>query len=319
VIINGAFDFWQRGTSFTSSTVFPFYAADRWISQCTSSGTWTITATQQAFTAGTAPVQGYEGSFFYRHATSSGVTDGANIIRHRIEDVRTLAGQIVTISYWAKASAAITGYAPPFIRQNFGSGGSANVDTPFNSHTYSTSWVRYTASVTLPNVTGKTIGTSSYLELVLTLPNNAASTLDIWGVQLEAGSIATPFRRNAPSIQAELAACQRYYYRVNTELGTGGLIAGFGAADGNTIADIIIPLPSQMRVNPTSLDQSQARVYALSNGTNYSGGTWTLGGCNANFATARYTHGSGVFTSGSSVKATSSGSGSAFLGFSAEL
>jgi hypothetical protein len=58
-------------------------------------------------------------------------------------------------------------------------------------------------------MSGKTIGANSFLDITLFGAINNA--LDIWGVQLEAGPVATPFRRNANSIQGELAACQRYY------------------------------------------------------------------------------------------------------------
>jgi hypothetical protein len=133
-------------------------------------------------------------------------------MRQRIEDVRTLAGQTVAISFWAKASSATTLSAA--LGQNFGSGGSTAVFQGFGSQAIGTSWTRFVGTVTVPSISGKTVGTNSYLECFISNPNNETNTIDLWGVQLEAGSVATPFRRNANSIQGELAACQRYYRRI---------------------------------------------------------------------------------------------------------
>jgi hypothetical protein len=317
VVINGAFDFWQRGNTFSSSTIGQVLStADRWLSQCTSAGTWTITASRQAFTPGDAPVAGYEGTFFYRHETSSGIVDGANIVRHRIEDVRTFANQTITVSYWAKANANITGYALPFIRQNFGTGGSANVDTTLSGQTYSTSWARYSSTITLPSISGKTVNANSYLELVITLPNNAASTFDLWGVQIEAGSVATPFVRAATTLQGELAACQRYYYRTS-QLAAASQWYGMGLAVATSIVYSGINLPVTMRVIPTSLDFSGAAVSSSS--TLFTGGTlsFVANSSNANFVTVSYTHTAATLTTNQAYLAGLAANG--FVGFNAEL
>ena len=112
-IINGAFDFWQRGTSgFSTNT--GAYNADRWAFYGDGSG-WTKAITQQTFTPGTAPVAGYEGQYFWRFNQSVAGSGGANnVLIYKVEDVRSLAGQAVTLSFWAKADAART-VTPSFV------------------------------------------------------------------------------------------------------------------------------------------------------------------------------------------------------------
>lgn len=241
-VINGAFDFWQRGTTF-SNPANGAYTADRFDILYDGTGA-TRTISQQAFTPGAAPVAGYESSYFFRFALSAvGTGNTTNVIEHRIEDVRSFAGQTVTVSFFAKfGSAANVGV---YLLQNFGSGGSTQVSTTLNSsQAIGTTWTRYTFTATLPSIAGKTIGTSSYLNLYLALGGGSTFTFDYWGVQVEAGSAANTFMRNGTSLQAELAACQRYYYQINSN----------SAAQISGTANLAIKYynPVLMRVAPTA-------------------------------------------------------------------
>lgn len=245
-IINGAFDIWQRGTSFTPAAGTAGYVADRWNYYRDGSGS-AVTMSRQTFTPGTAPVAGYEGQYFFRFDQTTAGTGGTeNLLQQYMEDVRTFAGQTVTVSFWAKADASRTLQSQ--IQQYFGSGGSSRVDQTAVSHSLTTSWARYTATFTVPSVAGKTINAGSYLTLAFRLPVNATGTFDIWGVQVEAGSTATAFKRNAPSIAAELATCKRYC-RVLTNSGIDyGLPLTRNSA---TQAQTTLPLDVEMRTLPT--------------------------------------------------------------------
>ena len=261
-IINGNMSVWQRGTSFTNNTSGDVYTADRWVSQVNGTGTRTIS--QQSFTAGTAPVAGYEGQYFLRMACSASGTATYFNIKQKIEDVRTFAGQTVTVSFWAKASAA---FATSFfgLTQDFGSGGSTAVDTAGTNITFSTSWVRYTQTFSVPSVSGKTIGTSSNLALAISFGSATFTSFDIWGVQVEYGSVATPFQTASGSIQGELALCQRYYWRTSLTAYANAPI-GVGMATSSTAAKVVIPFPVQMR-SVNSIDYASLTVTDLVNYT----------------------------------------------------
>jgi hypothetical protein len=218
-IINGNFDFWQRGTSFTASD----YGADRWIHA--RFGT-THTATRQAFTLGQTAVPG-EPTYFCRTVVSS-VAGAGNyaVLVQRIEDVRTFAGQQVTVSFWAKADA--TKNIAINMVQIFGTGGSpsANVDISGTKISVGTTFQKVTVTATLPSISGKTFGTNNNSTLNLNIWFDAGSdwntstdslghqsgTFEIAQVQIEPGPVATPFERR--SYAQELALCQRYYQLV---------------------------------------------------------------------------------------------------------
>ena len=205
-IINGDFGIWQRGTSSTSLNGF---IADRWRNFWDGNGTFTVS--QQSFSPGAAPVSGYESQFFQRIAlNTTGTTTYYQTIQ-QIEDVRVLANQTATLSFWAKANTNTT--LTTYIEQNFGSGGSSTVLVGANNFSLTTSWQRFNVTVSMPSISGKTIGTSSFLQITFRSFSIAASAfIDLWGVQFEPGSTATVFvPAGGGSQQAELALCQRYY------------------------------------------------------------------------------------------------------------
>ncbi len=310
-IINGDFGIWQRGTS-----GFGFgaaYNADRWAFYRDGSGA-TEAITQQTFTPGAAPVAGYEGQYFWRYAATVAGTGGAErSFYQKIEDVRTFAGQTVTVSFWAKADAART--ISISLAQNFGSGGSATVTTSLTSQSVTTSWARYSASVAVPSISGKTVGTSSYLQLTLGFPINVTETIDIWGVQLEYGSKATPFETaSGGSPQAELAMCQRYYWRQTAV--NANERAGYGSFYGSTGMQAQFNFPVTMRSQTTAVEivgvslNDTAAVYAV-----------TSGSVNVN-SPFQGNLNLGIASGGTQFRyaaVTLNTAGSSYIGFSAEL
>ena len=250
-IINGDFGIWQRGTTVSIPNVTDVFGPDRFNAYVAFTG-GTSSWTQQTFTPGTAPVAGYEGQYFAR--ITCGSTSSYTEFGQRIEDVRTFAGQTVTFSFWAKASASLV--FTPYIFQRYGSGGSAQTAVNGSAITLTTSWTRYTVTLAVPSISGKTIGTSSsiFASLLYNSGTLNSATIDLWGWQVEAGSVATAFQTATGTIQGELAACQRYYYRQTADATNPSTIFGFGMGTGSTSGRFAINLLTTMRTTPTSLD-----------------------------------------------------------------
>ena len=270
-IINGDFRINQR--AFTSTTSSGAYTFDRWITAAVD-GTSTFTA--QTFTSGAAPVAGYEAQNFINVAsTGQTLASAITLLGQRIESVRTFAGQTASVSFWAKATSGTPKVAIE-LSQNFGSGGSpsAQVNTYAGQVTLSTSWARYSVSVAVPSISGKTLGTANDDQLRLSFWTSAGTdfnsrtgslgiqtnTISFWGVQMEYGSKATPFQTATGTIQGELAACQRYYVAWNTGSEVSDARIAMGLASSTTSAGFAIPLPVQMRVAPTTIDWTNTAV-----------------------------------------------------------
>ena len=234
-IINGDFRINQRG--FTSSTTSSLYGFDRWVVVHVGG---TCTQSAQTFTVGSPAATGYESANYLQFVTASqsAASDFAKV-RQFVEDVRTFANSTVTVSFWAKATSGTPKVALE-LNQGFGSGGSpsAEVNVYGGQVTLSTSWARYSVTVAVPSISGKTIGTTANTSSFgidfwtssgstynarsgsLGIQNN---TFHFWGVQVERGSVATPFEQRP--IQQELALCQRYYQPIcnldGSEINTG--------------------------------------------------------------------------------------------------
>jgi hypothetical protein len=285
-LINGDFGIWQRGTTFTDPAGGS-YLADRMRYSTSTAAAGSITISQQTFTPGTAPVAGYEAQYFLRSVLTTVGSATAIFFTNMVEDVRTLAGQTATFSFWAKSDSNRTQPAPT-IEQQFGSGGSSAVDTTLTSFNTTTSWQRFSFTLTLPSISGKTIGTGNHLRVRILQNLTSGNTLDIWGEQLEAGSVATAFQTATGTLQGELAACQRYYF-----VSSGGQVATAIAT-----TDVYLSIPNVMRASPTVvtpltaviLDRYGVGNYTQSTRAVVSSGTYV----SANAAAVIYTNFTGL-------------------------
>ena len=254
-IINGGFDIWQRGTSITAVST---YCADRWYKG--GNGAQTISrqatgdTTNLPFIQYCARVQRNSGN-----STTTLCDFGSNV-----ETINAIpyAGKAITMSYYARAGANYSAASSQMNASLYtGTGtdqnafaGYTGVAQPINTNvTLTTTWQRFQHTITL----GATV--TEFMPYFAFSPTGTAGANDyfeVTGVQLEVGSVATPFSRAGGTIQGELAACQRYFYKTYPQSVTPGTATNFiGSATGTalTTAAMITPVryANTMRATPT--------------------------------------------------------------------
>jgi hypothetical protein len=299
-IINGNFNVWQRGTSFTSSSVNE-YSADRFRTEGYAHNS---VISRQTFTVGQTDVPGYP-TYFCRIASSTTVSAGQYwAVQQRVEAPQVMSGSgTYTLSFWVKSTTSVAAGA-----FTYGIDGRQGT-----SPALSTTWQKLTTTVSISN--SESTGYVS-IYLVYFDPTKGNITVDIANVQLEYGSQATPFERRP--VGTELQLCQRYYYRA-TSAGTSRIF-GSGYVNSTTVADYFLPFPVTMRDDPSALEQTgTAANYAVLTAT----GAVTCSAVPTNIvnsqwgASFRFTVASGL-TTGQAVLARATAA-AAYLGWSAEL
>jgi hypothetical protein len=194
--------------------------------------------------------------------------------------------QSVTLSFWVRSS--LTGTFGGTLRN-----ASAARSYPF-SFTISAANTWEQKTITVAGDTSGTWGTGNGVGIYVTFSMGAGSTkagtagawqtanlisatgatsvvgtngatFYITGVQLEAGSVASPFERR--DYGRELMMCQRYYYRINASSGSGNFSKfGNGFARSATRCDVLINTPVSMRAAPGTLDTSATNTFVVYDG-----------------------------------------------------
>jgi len=316
-VINGGFDIWQRGTSIAPASATN-YTADRWAGYLTTGRTVSRQATGD--TTNLPNIQ-----YCARVQRDSGNT--STTVMQFIQSIETAnsipyAGKSVTLSFYARKGANYSSASDALtVLLVTGTGTDQSLVTGFTGSTQivsqtatlTTTWQRFTYTATV-GATATQLGIQYQYTPVGTA--GAADYFEVTGVQLELGSIATPFARATGTIQGELAACQRYYYRATAVDGAYTRF-GTGIASGNNNAYFMVPLPVTMRSTISAVESSTVGIY---NGTNVFAATTVYLDTASRFTVdVGVGIGSASLTTGNAYQLLGNNSTSAYVGFSAEL
>jgi hypothetical protein len=253
-VYNSSFDIWQRGTSFTANAGVA-YTADRWVSWATTAGQSIYNNRQSIGNLSVTPNQSIQ--YCMRQGRTSGnINTGAQRLFMTLEsaDSYRFAGKTVTLSFYARAGSGFTGTAlTSFIATGTGTDqiyySFTGLSESTQNNTITTSWQRFSQTVTLATNTTE-VAFGVYFLGVGTAGAN--DFFEITGVQFEEGSVATTYSRMSGTIQGELAAAMRYYYRVDsanagdTRMNTANMVA-----NSTTVAYGNFAFPVRMRTSPT--------------------------------------------------------------------
>jgi hypothetical protein len=223
ILINGGMDIWQRATSWGDGNN-DIYTADRWHFQRYAANGIELSR-QSALDIGF--------NYCLRIARASGdAATTSYFINQPVEglDSKKCRGKYVTFSFWVRSGVNHTATAfkssivvhsnvsyqnDGMFYQNFrnaASGEISSVDIPRN-----TSWKRIQQTAYVPTDIVQ-IGVAVYSDAIGTTAAN--DYFEVTGLQLEIGSVATPFEHRSQA--QELALCQRYGLRIEQQQNTGG-------------------------------------------------------------------------------------------------
>jgi hypothetical protein len=272
-IINGAMVIDQRnaGAAVTAAN----YTVDRWIFDCSVSSKFSVQQNAGSVTppTGFSNYLGATSLSAYSLAAGDYFVIDQKIEGYNVSDLAfgTASAKPITISFFVRSS--LTG--------SFGgsiTNGAANRAYPFSySIPVANTWTA--VSVTIPGDTTGTWqtgnGTGIWLRFSLGVGSTYSGTANTWqngvvvqptgstsvvgtngatfyitGVQLEVGSVATPFEREIYS--QTLAKCQRYFSLTP--------IVNTGIANGTTNMDFMACYPVQMRASATITAKSLITV-----------------------------------------------------------
>jgi hypothetical protein len=275
-IINGDMRIAQRGTSATP-TAGGYFTIDRW--RFGQAASYAASLTPTISQSSTAPV-GFTNSFLYTNGTGAAPTSTQLIsIDQYIEGLNctdlgfgTANAATVTVSFWVRAS--VTGTYSVALTNS-------SIDRSYvATYTISAADTWEYKTLTIAGDTSGTWLTTNGTGILVRFPLGAGSnfqttagawqagnyyttsattnltattgaTFYITGVQLEVGSVATPFERRP--FGAELALCQRYYQRITDWQASGNF-------ETTTAFILYAGFPVNMRSAPTVLRNSTVSV-----------------------------------------------------------
>ena len=316
-VLNSALQNWQRGTSFTS-VANTAYTADRW---CAFTNAITGRDVSRQVTGDTTNLPNIQ--YALRMGRASANTNTTNLfIGQSFESVNSIpfAGKTITLSYYARAGANYSSASSLFnVYMGYGTGTDQNIfagytgqtSTGATNGTLTTTWQRFTTTVSIAS-TATELG--FYFGYTPVGTAGAADYFEITGVQIDIGSVALPFRTYAATIQGELAACQRYYFRTTgalTYLGSGGI------AGTTTQCYVQVKHPTTMRVSPTSIDFSLLLLQIITTSVNVTNAQISAGQPDLTLILA--TTASGLTATTQSYMIMTQNNAAAYLGLGAEL
>ena len=251
-VVNGGFDVWQRGTSFTGTNQ-GIYTADRW-TVGRNSANWTVSR-QNVSDSTNLPTIQYCARVQRDNGNSS--TVALNFVQSW-ESAQSIpfAGRTITLSFYARAGAnysaasnalAVVFYSGTGTDQSAWStytGATAFINT---SVTLTTTWQRFAVTGTIASTATELTPQFSYTP---TGTAGANDWFEITGVQVDLGtwtsSTAPAFRRSGGTLAGELDACMRYYQKCVRDNYTF-----IGNSTSTTEAYCPIIFQKEMRVAPT--------------------------------------------------------------------